>query len=123
LDVVKPDNHETRRKRLEVGNRKKQLDLIYLRDGAVCQLCGEHVERADASRDHIKRIIYCTKAEARSLTNMRLAHKRCNEQRDDYEDDEVVVLPLVVRNRNGRQRLTYTVGDWFPEIPEAFFEI
>jgi hypothetical protein len=111
-------DHNTRRKRLEVSNRKKQLDFIYRRDRAICQLCGLHVKREDASRDHIKRLVDCTKQEARNLDNQRLAHKLCNEQRKDYGD---VVTPHVVRNRDGRPRLTSKIRDWFPEIPEAAY--
>jgi len=117
------ENHDRRRKRLEVSNRRKQLDAIYIRDGAVCQLCGKHVEREDASRDHIKRLVQCTKAEARSLSNMRLAHKDCNNDRRHYDEVlvELEVAPLVIRNKSGRRRLSQKIGDWFPEIPEAYY--
>lgn len=112
-------NHNARRKRLESSDRKRQLDFIYRRDHGICQLCLQFCKREDASRDHIKRLVDCTKEEARNLDNQRLAHKLCNEQRDDYED---VVVPLVVRNRSGKPRLTQKLADWFPEIPEAYYD-
>jgi 5-methylcytosine-specific restriction endonuclease McrA len=102
---------------LESSDRTRQLDFIYRRDRGICQICLKHVNREDASRDHIKKLSECTKEEARNLDNMRLAHKACNEARTDYED---IVVPLVVRNRNGKPRLTTKIGDLFPDLHDMF---
>lgn len=111
--------YDKRRKWLETSNRSAQLNYIYRRDCGICQICLTHVDRADASRDHIKRLVECTKAEARDLDNMRLAHKSCNGQRKDYDE---VVVPLVVRNRNGKPRLSIKLGELYPGLQDMFRE-
>lgn len=51
------------------------LDVLYTRAGGVCALCGEHVDRADASIDHI---IPLSDGGPHVWQNVQLAHKKCN---------------------------------------------
>lgn len=113
-------NHNARRKKLEVSDRKRQLDFIYRRDRATCQICGLFVRREDASRDHIKQLAECTKSEARDTRNQRLAHILCNELRHRHGIDDAALLRF--ENRDGYPRLAYKLGELFPELQNLFHE-
>lgn len=54
------------------------MDVIYERDNGICHLCLNHVERKDASRDHIKPR---SKGGRSKFDNFKLAHTFCNSRR------------------------------------------
>jgi len=54
------------------------LDVLYVRDKGICQICLERCPRTEASRDHI---IPVTRGGPTSYSNMVLAHKRCNSRK------------------------------------------
>lgn len=111
-------NHEARRRQNESNNRHAQLRRIYLRDGGICQLCGRHVEREDASRDHIKDFALCTKEEARDENNIQLAHRRCNEEKHM----KASAKQRTIRDSAGRPLLTQSLGSLFPNLSYMFPE-
>lgn len=100
-------NSEARRRKLEGnGSHKAQLDRIYRRDKGICWICGKRVKRTDASRDHIREIARCTKHEARSDDNIKLAHILCNQRRHNQETP--VEYP-----QEAPESLTFKIGDMF----------
>lgn len=88
--------------------RKRQLDYLYKKYKGICQLCFIECDRAQASRDHVKAIALCTKEEARDIKNMVLAHVKCNQNRHRK------IHPS--QELNGPERLTYNIGDLFPNL-------
>lgn len=115
-------NKEARRRRLDSPHAQRQLDRIYKRDKAICWLCNRHVERVDASRDHLKKFSECTKEEARSIANMRLAHALCNNARD-----QGLPLPenpsLPKSQQRERRGMKYRIGDAYPVLQNVLLEL
>lgn len=111
-------NHQARRNRLESNDRQQQLKTIYRRDHGICHLCGRHVKRKDASRDHIKNFALCTKEEARDIRNMRLAHKICNGLKETRTPAEW----QAIRDSSKQPRLAQTIGSMFPSLSYMFSE-
>lgn len=68
---------QRRRERGDYGAQgsRRQLNRIYERDGAICYHCRQHVEREDASREHL---IPIREYGPRDDSNVVLAHIRCN---------------------------------------------
>jgi len=67
--------HRPRRERLDKQTRAR----VFARDGGVCQLCREPVRFGQLwTADHIKPSSH---GGTGLLSNLRLAHKRCNEAR------------------------------------------
>lgn len=60
----------------------RQLHRIYERDKQQCALCREHVERADASREHI---VSLWEGGTNKDSNVVLAHVECNLLKNEYE--------------------------------------
>lgn len=58
--------------------QKVPLWAIYLRDQAVCHLCGEIVKPRAASRDHV---VPVSKGGKTTWENIKLAHRSCNSNR------------------------------------------
>jgi hypothetical protein len=56
--------------------QNKTLASIYARDDGVYSLCGPHVPRHEASRDHVRPL---ARGGRHTRQNLRLAHRRCNE--------------------------------------------
>jgi 5-methylcytosine-specific restriction endonuclease McrA len=54
------------------------MDMIYLRDGGICQICKKLVKRSQASMDHVLPLSQGGTHEPR---NVRLAHRKCNTKR------------------------------------------
>ncbi len=52
-----------------------RLNNLYRRDNARCQLCSEHVERDEASIDHIVPVV---SGGSHTWDNVQLAHLKCN---------------------------------------------
>jgi 5-methylcytosine-specific restriction endonuclease McrA len=67
----------------ERNAKRGQIDreLIFERDGWRCYLCGELVERCDATLDHVVPLALGGVTEP---GNLRLAHQRCNSKRGGY---------------------------------------
>ena len=97
------------------GNRsrlKAQLDRIYKRDHGFCHRCRLKVKRVDASRDHIKPIRLCTIEEARSDSNVLLAHKDCNSARGNTPlDMDKYSYQMSKIDKRLAGHLTYKIGD------------
>ena len=117
-------NHQARRRRLEGSSTTSKLNKIFARDRGICQLCFKECKREDATRDHIKEAKDCTKEEARSLDNLRLAHSWCNEKRSRPTKRESSVhprLPLgkprTFKDSQGKPHLGYTIAEAFPDFP------
>lgn len=53
---------------------------LMARDGYKCWLCGRYVSEANASRDHVKEV---SKGGPHASWNIRLAHKKCNNDRSN----------------------------------------
>lgn len=60
-----------------VGKRAN-LDLLGERDAWRCHICGKHVNRNEASQDHI---IPASQGGSSDLVNLALAHRKCNSRR------------------------------------------
>jgi len=103
-------NHQAKRNRFDRGT--SQLNRIYLRDGGICQICNKPVSRDEASRDHIKDFALCTPEEAKSDTNVQLAHRVCNERKHFLAKSKIRVINPT------RRHLTFTLGDMFPFLKE-----
>lgn len=58
------------------------LDALMVRDGYRCWLCGLPVTRRRATRDHV---IPRSKGGKNRASNLRLAHRRCNQRRGNGE--------------------------------------
>lgn len=86
IEVVKPKvGPGSKKKRMfDISNnrRRRQLDRIYERDNAICWWCGGHVEREDASRDHINPLRYFQPGDDKGDHTIKLAHIECNNSRD-----------------------------------------
>lgn len=65
---------------LSGAQRSEITDLIYERDRGVCHLCRLAVRREDASVDHL---IPEARGGESTLSNLALAHRRCNYSRGD----------------------------------------
>jgi len=75
----KADMSQRRRARLAGAPTERiDRDVIYDRDGGKCQICGKHVKRSEMSIDHIIPIVY---GGPHLMSNVRLAHIRCNKVR------------------------------------------
>ena len=61
-----------------------RLEELWLRDARVCHLCLEEVEWREASRDHIIPRYYNG---SNAPSNLKLAHKACNEARSAFSID------------------------------------
>ena len=61
------------------------LDEIYERDEAICHLCDDWVDRADASMDHV---IPVSLGGSHARANVKLAHIPCNSSRKQMPVDE-----------------------------------
>jgi 5-methylcytosine-specific restriction endonuclease McrA len=100
------------------GNRSRQvaqLNRIYKRDHGFCYRCRLKVKRVDASRDHIIPISECTMEQARSDSNILLAHKLCNSNRGTEPIDMLTVAYKTSKiDKALAGHLTYKIGDIFP---------
>lgn len=71
-----------RRKKHELSGVKVTLDLLYVKDEKTCWVCGEFVERYDASIDHgIARKYTGSLRKWDSWALVYLAHQVCNQLR------------------------------------------
>lgn len=59
----------------EYRQRLWQRRTLVSRDGTLCALCGEQMPSNDMTVDHI---VPLSKGGADTITNMQLAHSRCN---------------------------------------------
>lgn len=111
-------NYDARRARLDTtsSKRKKQLDKIYIRDLGICQICGEPCKREDASRDHIKDLMLCTRQEARDINNMQLAHKDCNNHKHCQPKKSKTAIEF-------RRRVHFNVGESFPKLQDLLDQL
>jgi 5-methylcytosine-specific restriction endonuclease McrA len=66
--------YKIRRKKWESGG-KVDYDVILMRDGFVCHICGNDVEPEDVSFDHV---IPLSKGGRHSMDNVHVSHLRCN---------------------------------------------
>ncbi len=73
------DHQRTRRARKRNAFVEKvELEVVAERDNWICGICGEPVERKDASLDHIKPL---AKGGLHSYGNTQLAHLSCNKSK------------------------------------------
>lgn len=72
---VRLKNERRNARKLGVFVEDVDLDIVYERDKGICYLCHLHVDRKDASREHVIPVV---RRGAHSYDNVRLAHKRCN---------------------------------------------
>jgi len=70
---------QRRRARLaSVPREKIDRDALYERDGGICGICGKKVERDEVSIDHI---IPLSKGGPHLMSNLQIAHLKCNKAR------------------------------------------
>ena len=62
---------------------------IYARDGSRCHICGRKVRQKDASMDHLVPI---SLGGTHEPANVRLAHRRCNHQRNIRGPAQLIML-------------------------------
>lgn len=67
---------------LNGSERTKQLKRVFARDEGVCCWCGKDVKRRDASREHM---VPLKDGGSTGDENVKLAHKACNNDRDQRE--------------------------------------
>ncbi len=72
------------------------LNVLYSRDKGICQLCRKPCSRNQASRDHIKPV---SRGGEHSYANTQLAHKRCNAQKGDQLEAEMMLPSPLRRGR------------------------
>lgn len=78
-----------------VMTRAERIELLTIRDGADCFLCGkEFKEESDITFDHW---IPQSRGGTWDLENLRLAHKRCNALKGDIMPNPDGTLPQKVR--------------------------
>lgn len=70
------------------GSQKavKRRATLVKRDGVLCWICGRFMPEEDRTFDHV---IPRSKGGTGALTNLRLAHKRCNSKRGDKDPPNV----------------------------------
>ncbi len=66
----------SRRRRLRYG--VTVVIAVWVRDQGLCQLCGQPVQPAEASLDHVLPRCYGGPS---TIANLRVAHQRCNSAR------------------------------------------
>jgi 5-methylcytosine-specific restriction endonuclease McrA len=82
------------------------LDALMARDGYRCWLCGLPVTRRRASRDHV---IPRSKGGKNRASNLRLAHRRCNQRRGNGQP--------VLRREKSREQVDAEVARDFLACP------
>jgi len=85
------------------GNRRVE---VYERDGWICQICFEPVDRAADSNDDwapsLDHIVPASKGGTHELTNLRLAHRWCNCIRSDevWADEDFRIEEVAADGRS-----------------------
>lgn len=87
---LKKKRPKPKRKRKSLPSGAVSINTLMLIENNTCHLCNKTVLKVDASRDHI---IPYSKGGTWDISNIRLAHMRCNEARGDME------LSLFMKNR------------------------
>lgn len=77
------------------------LDVLFKRDGGVCQLCHQSCARKHASRDHI---IPIARGGLHCYDNVQLAHKSCNAHKGASLEEELMLPNPWRRSRKGRTK-------------------
>lgn len=65
---------------------KSVREEIYARDHGICGICGQPVLKTDYTVDHIVPLSQCG---SNDITNLRVAHRHCNELKGSFMDDEM----------------------------------
>jgi 5-methylcytosine-specific restriction endonuclease McrA len=123
-------NRRARIRRIGLDGKaaQEQMSRIFVRDKGICQLCYQPCSRADATRDHIKPFYLCNRHEARSDDNVRLAHKKCNNDRGLQTDPGPTWRPKIPAPQPKVVRptpptITFNIGTLFPQLGNMFPQI
>lgn len=85
---------------------KKTTLTIYVRDNGICGFCGENVPIDEVSIDHIQPVAL---GGSDDLSNLRLAHRRCNTSRGIRRPvrEPRRPRPIIPKNPNAK-----TISEW-----------
>jgi hypothetical protein len=84
------------------------LDRLWKRDKKICWLCGLFCPRAEATRDHVIPLAW---GGTNEQANIRLAHKKCNEERGcELPQEPVPPVPLMVWDMDRQAFARLAVG-------------